>query len=193
MSGMANAASTMPGSVATFWSCSSERSERIASSSSASANSRAGTRMSGRALAGISHSVSSTRRGSDIEHHPREPAVLGGLEGEPVIGGSLDQVRRSARAAVDGHAQTVVPEPEVLETLRDEALGLAEDRKLGEPVGQQGGSVGARQLDGAREGVPLGVAREQLPHRLEALGEDRLLVRRDDFELELARVLHPAV
>ena len=49
---------TTPGSVATSWSCTSERSPRIASRSSRSANTRAGTRMSGRAPAGISHSAS---------------------------------------------------------------------------------------------------------------------------------------
>src|ERR671939_184203 len=74
MSGIAIAASTMPGSVATFWSCSSDLSVRIAASSSASANTRAGTRMSSRAVAGISQRVSSIRTGSDIEHDVPAPA-----------------------------------------------------------------------------------------------------------------------
>jgi len=56
-SGIASAASTIPGSVATFSSCSSERSRSIAASSSRSANTLAGTRMSARAVTGISQST----------------------------------------------------------------------------------------------------------------------------------------
>src|ERR671932_14721 len=96
MSGMAIAASTMPGSVATFWSWSSERSVRIASSSSSSANTRAGTRMSSRALAGISHRVSSIRTGSDIEHDVPAPAVAVTVQLEVVVGDRLDEVARLA-------------------------------------------------------------------------------------------------
>src|SRR5206468_12354833 len=111
MSGMARAASTTPGSVATFWSCSSERSVAIASSSSASANTRAGTRMSARAEAGISQRVSSIRRGSDIEDHGRGPAAaVGGLERQAVVGHGLDQVRRVGAPGVDLRPQAVLVE-----------------------------------------------------------------------------------
>src|SRR5919199_1178601 len=90
MSGIAYAASTIPGSVATFWSCSSEWSVRIAASSSSSANTRAGTRMSGRASAGISNSVSSILRGSDIEHHGCTPPSRALLERQAVPRRGLD-------------------------------------------------------------------------------------------------------
>ena len=65
MSGIASAASTIPGSMATFCSCSSDRSPRIASSSTSSANTRAGTRMPGHADAGISQSVGPRRCSTD--------------------------------------------------------------------------------------------------------------------------------
>src|SRR3954453_7198034 len=96
MSGIAIAASTMPGSVATFCSCSSERSVRIAASRSASANTRAGTRMSSRADAGISQRLSSIRTGSDIEHDVPAPAVAVTVQFEVVVGHGLDEVARLA-------------------------------------------------------------------------------------------------
>jgi hypothetical protein len=85
MSGIAIAASTMPGSVATFCSCSSERSARIAERISSSANTRAGTRMSSRVSAGSSYSVLSIRRGSDVEDDPRVPDVAVSFEPKPVM------------------------------------------------------------------------------------------------------------
>src|ERR671938_416515 len=100
MSGIAKAASTMPGSMATFWSCSSERSASIASSSSLSANTLAGTRIE--PVVGISQSVSSTCRSSDIEHHLRAPAVVCRLELEAMVGDRLHERPRIAEDAVDG-------------------------------------------------------------------------------------------
>src|ERR671934_250466 len=91
MSGIAIAASTIPGSVATFWSCSSDRSARSAARSSSSANTRAGTRMSARAVAGISYSVSSMGRGSDIEHDARLPHGTLLRESQPMIGRRLHE------------------------------------------------------------------------------------------------------
>src|SRR3954447_2198841 len=122
MSGMAIAASTIPGSVATFWSCSSERSVRIAASSSASAKTRAGTRMSARALAGISHSVSSIRTGSDIEHHVAAPAVAVAVKLEVVVRDRLDGVARLAGAPDDDGRHRVLADDEVARLIRHEAL-----------------------------------------------------------------------
>src|SRR2546421_10122524 len=85
MSGIASEKSTMPGSVAMFASCSSERSSLIASSSSASANSRAGTRIPEIAPRGISHRYSSRRfsGSSDIEHHHATVPATRGFELKP--------------------------------------------------------------------------------------------------------------
>src|SRR4051812_9910174 len=113
MSGIAIAASTIPGNVATFWSCSSDRSVRIAASRSSSAKTRAGTRMSGRAPAGISHSVSSIRTGSDIEHHVAAPAVAVAVQLEVVVRHGLDEVPRLARAPDDDRGDRVLADDEV--------------------------------------------------------------------------------
>src|SRR5689334_10484565 len=121
MSGIASAASTMPGSVATFWSCSSERSVRIASSSSASANTRAGTRMSARALAGISHRVSSMRSGagprSDIQHDVPAPAVAVTSKLEVVVGHGLDQMAGLVDPADDHARNGVLADDEVADVV----------------------------------------------------------------------------
>src|SRR3954447_835946 len=139
MSGIASAAETMPGSVATLQSCSRLSSPLTASSSSSSANSRAGTRMFARA--GISHATSPIRRRSDIEQHVRAPAVRRGLELEPVMGDGLDQVRGRAAAARDARSQRPAVELERRELAGHEALGLGEEDQLLQELGEQAGSV----------------------------------------------------
>src|SRR3954466_5169148 len=136
MSGIAIAASTMPGSVATFCSCSGDLSVRSAASSSASAKTRAGTRMSSRASAGISHSVSSMRTGSDIEHDVPAPAVAVPVELEVVVGDRLDEVARLARAPDDDGRHGILADDEVARLVGDQALGLGEQDELGEPPGE---------------------------------------------------------
>src|SRR5918911_3323620 len=126
MSGIAIAASTMPGRVATFWSWSSDLSVRIAASSSPSANTRAGTRMSSRASAGISQRVSSIRTGSDIEHDVPAPAVAVTVELEVVVGDRLDEVARLARPADDDGGHRVLADDEGARLVGGEPLGLRE-------------------------------------------------------------------
>src|SRR3954469_2019587 len=153
MSGIAIAASTIPGSVATFCSCSSERSVRIAASSSSSANTRAGTRMSGRASAGISQRVSSMRTGSDIEHDVPAPPVAVTVQVEVVIRDRLDEVARLARAAHDGRGHGVLADDEVARLVGDEALGLGEEDEPGEPLGEQRAPIGGLGLDRALDAL----------------------------------------
>src|SRR4051795_3671295 len=142
MSGIAIAASTMPGSVATFCSCSSDLSVRIAASRSASANTRAGTRMSSRAAARISHSVSSMRTGSDIEDDVPAPAVAVTVQLEVVVGDRLDEVARLARASDDDGRHRVLADDEVARLVGDQALGLGQEDELGEPPREQGAAAG---------------------------------------------------
>src|SRR3954471_21039169 len=195
MSGIAIAASTMPGSVATFCSCSSDLSVRIAASRSASANTRAGTRMSSRAVAGISHSVSSIRTGSDIEHDVPAPAVAVTVELEVVVRDRLDEMARLARAPDDDGGHGVLADDEVARLVGDQALGLGEEDELGEPLGEQGAAVRRlgldRQLDSrAGRGALL---LEQLAQRVHGLAEDRRLAAPVELELQLGGVLDPAM
>src|ERR1700758_5323964 len=113
MSGIASDASTTPGSVATLASCSSERSCSIAASSSASANTRAGTRMPGTVPIGSSHSSSSMRCASYIEDHAGNVPLIARLEQQPVVGNRLDQRRRLAEHAGDGGLEPVDAEVDV--------------------------------------------------------------------------------
>src|SRR4051812_45823105 len=159
MSGIAIAASTIPGSVATFCSCSRERSVMIAASRSASANTRAGTRMSSRAEAGISQSVSSIRTGSDIEHDVPAPAVAVPVQLEVVVGDRLDEVPRLARAADDDRGHGVLADDEVARLVGNESLGLGEEDELGEPLGEQRAAVGRLGLDRALDPLAGGGSR----------------------------------
>src|SRR6266571_4501550 len=137
MSGIAIAASTMPGSVATFCSCSSDRSMRIAARISSSAKMRAGTRMSSRASAKISYSVSSMRRGSDIEHDPCQPHVPLAYELQSVIRRRLDQRLERGEPADERRVQRARFEPQVVCTFRDEALRVREEDQLLQPLDEQ--------------------------------------------------------
>src|SRR5437763_4446888 len=145
---MASAASTIPGSVATLHSCSSELSPRIASTSSASAKTRAGRRMSERALAGTAQLKSSTRCRSDIEHHRGPPLPsLARFEREAVEGHGLDEVRRAATARDQPAAQARLAELEVARRRRDELVLLGQEDELLEPGGQQRGRVAGLDLE----------------------------------------------
>src|SRR3954465_3168591 len=196
MSGIAIAASTIPGSVATFCSCSSERSVRIAASRSASAKTRAGTRMSARALAGISQSVSSMRTGSDIEHDVPAPAVAVTVQLEVVVRHGLDEVTRLARAPDDDRGHRVPAAEGVACLVGDEALGLGEEDELGEPLGQQRAAIGRLGLDLALDALASRLSRvlpEQRAQREDGRAEDRRFAARVNLELQLGGVLDPAV
>src|SRR4051795_8003232 len=192
MSGIAIAASTIPGSVATFCSCSSDRSVRMAASRSASANTRAGTRMSSRAAAGISQSVSSTRTGSDIEHDVPAPAAAVAVQLEDVVGDRLDEVARLASAADDDGGHRVLADDQVARLVGHEPLGLGEEHELGEPLGEQGAAVGRLGLDLPLDALARRRARvllEQLAQREHRLAEDGGLAPRVQLELQLGGVL----
>src|SRR5437867_12709459 len=117
MSGMASAASTTPGRVATFWSCSRDVSFAIASSNSLSANTRAGTRMSSRWAAAISQTTSPTRRRSDVENDPGSEAIGLLAELETMVGDGFHQRHRPPAAAAHDGPQRLVAEDELVETL----------------------------------------------------------------------------
>src|SRR5215471_11253065 len=123
MSGIAIAAPTTPGSVATFSSCSSEWSPPISSRISASAKIRAGTRMSSREELGISHVVSSIRCRSDIENDEPAPDPVLRSEAKTVERHGLDERSRLADVTAERCADLGARERE-LRSLGDESLGL---------------------------------------------------------------------
>src|SRR6059036_3606296 len=154
MSGIAIAAPTTPGSVETFCSCSSERSPEISARISSSAKIRAGTRMSARDDAGISHMVSSMRIGwrSDIEHDPAAPG--------PVLRAEAKPVQRNAFHERPGLSSTGVQEPaergareRQVGALGNEPLGLGEEHELVEPGREEGGEVGRLDRDPTLDGL----------------------------------------
>src|SRR5919197_1584016 len=188
MSGIASAASTIPGSVATFCSCSSERSRTIAAGSSSSANTRAGTRMSGRASAGISYSVSSMRRGSDIEHDPSVPHAVLACELQAVI-----------RRRLDERVDTTTPpderrcEPQPLCALRHEALRVGEEDQLLEPGDEERAAVIGRDAHLVPHFIATGIERDELAEGSDGLLEDALFALRVDRELDVRRMAPPLI
>src|SRR6266545_887311 len=149
MSGIAIAASTMPGSVATFWSCSSERSRRIAARISSSAKIRAGTRMSARASAEISYRVSSIRRGSellDIEHDARLPHAVPFAKLELVIGRGLHDRLDLGHASLECGAEPALGELDAC-LIGDERVGVREVDELVEKAEEKAREVAALHGD----------------------------------------------
>src|SRR5579884_384883 len=191
-SGIASAASTTPGSVATFCTCSSEPSRAIASKSCSSANTRAGTRMSGRDSAGISQVVSSSRIASDIQHHARAPPGAVGLEQRPVQGDGLDEMRRIAGMPVQRRRELARAQVERRRPLGNERLRLGEERELVQPADEQRRAIGTGDTDAERCRLLQAVA-DELGERSQRLEEHGCLRRSFDLELELGRVLDPAV
>src|SRR2546423_2227239 len=194
MSGIAMAASTIPGSVATLTSCSRERSCSMAANSSASANTRAGTRMPGRAPTGISHSSSPMRSGarSDIEDHGRAVPGIAGLEGQPVIGHGLDERWRLAQPAANDAPELPLRQLERLQRQGLEAFRLREEGQLLEPADQEGWPVGGGHPDRAPL-VPVPLHAQQLCQSGKRVREDLALAVGPYFELHLGRVIDPAI
>src|SRR5215203_4498677 len=188
---MASAASTMPGRVATFCTCSSERSLSIAARSSRSAKIRAGTRMSARALAGISQTISSTWTRSDIEHQPREPAFSVLPQLETVVGDRLDEVRGLVGPSRDRRAQILLAELECRYPFGHEVVRLGEEDELAEPVGEECRGVGSSHGHAVLGRLPTRVAADELRERRERFCEDRLLRRCGDLELQFGGVIDP--
>src|SRR5688572_24344913 len=175
MSGIASAASTIPGSVATFWSCSSERSCSIAASSSSSAKTRAGTRMSPRDSAGISQSVSSIRLRSDIEHHLRPPDTAVAGKFKAMVRHCFHEVGGTTAVAGDDCPKTRAVEVEPFQALRDEVFGLREEDELIEPRGEERRVVLPLGRDLVLYALTSVVPRDELGEGCERLGEDSVV------------------
>src|SRR5215211_2150908 len=186
---MARAKPMIPGTVAMFASCSSERSASIAAKSSRSAKRRAGTRMSCREATGISHSVSSIRRSSDIEHRPCPDPAFFRAELELVVRDGLHEMRRSAPEALYGGVQTVARQLERGDRLGHEILGFCQDDQFVEPVGQERCPLRRAKRDLMTGGIPARGLVEELGERGESCGEELGLLGGLERELELPGVL----
>src|SRR5581483_10417011 len=195
MSGIASAASTIPGSVATFSSCSSEPSSASLATSSGSAKTRAGTRMSGLVAAGISHSVSSRRTSSDVEDDAPMPDPSFVPEFEVTESDRLHELTRPTATADDRRAQAAALKLERREPPRHEPLHLGEEDELVQPVGEQESAIVGLKLDLALDEVAVAalLLGHELGERLERRCEDSRLVRGLDLDLDLAAVLREPV
>src|SRR5919109_659936 len=162
----------------------------MVSRSSSSAKRRAGTRMSERVSAGISHSVSSIRRSSDIEHQPCFPARRRGAEDEPMVGHRLHE--RAWHALVTGDACALAAEIKLVERFGDETGSVGKEDDLLQQLHELGRTVVSAELDFPRLAVRCFIS-EQLREGRNRFGEDFLLTRAFDRELELGGVLDPAV
>src|SRR5688572_29435294 len=107
--------------------------------SAASAKTRAGTRMSGRASTGISQSVSSTRRSprtaitfasSYVEDHVRAPCAARLLEAQVMVGDRLDEGGGTSVPADQLRLESPHAKVHVIESERNEVLGLGEEQRL---------------------------------------------------------------
>jgi hypothetical protein len=149
--------------------------------------------MFGRADAGISQSTSLIFMSSDIEHHPCAPAHgIVTPELESVQGDRLDELPGLSPMTFDSRAEPTLADLERGDPLRYELLGLAEVDEFAQPLDQQQGRLLRSQLDLARQPRAAAVA-DQLRDGRERIAEDRRFRRSLELELELGRVLDPAI
>src|SRR5687768_14556304 len=106
--------------------------------------------MSARASAGISQSVSSTRRSpvvafmavpSHVEDEVRAPAMSASLEAEVVVRDGLHERLRPAEPGFECRFETPGVEIDLRQPDRDQAFGLRMEERLGEALGEQGRQV----------------------------------------------------
>ena len=148
--------------------------------------------MSCREATGISHSVSSIRRSSDIEHRPCPDPAFFRAELELVVRDGLHEMRRSAPEALYGGVQTVARQLERGDRLGHEILGFCQDDQFVEPVGQERCPLRRAKRDLMTGGIPARGLVEELGERGESCGEELGLLGALERELELRGVLDPS-
>src|SRR5947209_6971868 len=190
MSGIASAAPVMPGSAATFCNWSSERSAAICPISSRSANTRAGTRMSARASAPSSHTTPSMGRNprtatSDIEHHRGAVTTTRGLNSQPMVGDTLDQMSWAPATEAHRRHKAAIGQVEPTRLLGHQIFGLREIHELIEPARQQRRAVTGIHCDLAPDLLVPTAAREQLSHGMQRVTEDPFLRAGLDLHFQL--------
>jgi RNA polymerase sigma-B factor len=111
-----------------------------------------------------------------------------------MVSDCLDEVGRAPAPAPDSRAQLSIPQLEAFEAVGHEALRLAEKEELGQVIGEEGGAIGAAELElmGDLAEIAISIV-QQLVHGGQGMLEDFRLVARPDLELELACMVYPAV
>src|SRR5215212_558137 len=193
MSGIAMAAPTTPGSVATFSSCSRDRSSRTASRIPALAKMRAGTRISDRAEAGISQSTSSSCLSGplDIEDDRSAPSARLLGEREPVVGRGLDERARPAPSAHQAGDELRLADSHDPKLARYDVLRLGPEDDVVERFDEQSRLVGRGDVQVTLLERAQWTRGEELAQAGHHLAKDVLNAVRLDPQLDLGRVIHP--
>jgi hypothetical protein len=110
-----------------------------------------------------------------------------------VQGHGLDERRRVAPAAVHDRAEPAALEAELARVVGHEAVGIGEVDELVQPVREQDSAILAGEVDLTPLGGRAPRGADQLHEGGERVREDAFLRRGLDPELELARVINPAV
>src|SRR5712691_9302057 len=134
--------------------------------SSSSAKTRSGTRISARASAGISYSVSSIRRGSNVEDHPRFPRAISFAELEIMVRRRFHD-RPDFRPATPELGAELGAGKLHLRLVGYETVGVGEVDQLLEQRDEQRRVVAAGELDRPRRGL---AARIELDVAAECVG-----------------------
>ena len=109
----------------------------MAASSSASANTRAGTRMPATVPTGNSHSWSSMRSASDIEDHARGVPVARSGERQPVVGDGLDQGRWLVEETGHGGLDSMGARSRSSSCVATKTLRFGQEGEFLDPAGEQ--------------------------------------------------------
>src|SRR5687768_16124456 len=167
MSGIAMAAPTIPGRVATSATCSTARSSTALLNRLSEAKTRPGTRMPSTYPCGISHRKSSSRRklplvafiwflaraASDVEENSCEPSLVVLFDAQLVIGDCLDlyalRVDSCKRPHGDGAPRGVWRNGLELHSSDRYPSGVLDVEHLRQPVHEHSGQI--RGLDGDRD------------------------------------------
>jgi hypothetical protein len=110
-----------------------------------------------------------------------------------VVGDRLDQRRRLAEHTGHGGVESTGLQIEIEHVRGHEPLGLGQERELLDPRREQRGPVGRVDRDGASLKAGALLDAEQLGQRPHRLLEHLTLAGGLDLELDLGRVIHPAI
>jgi hypothetical protein len=134
------------------------------------------------------------RRASDIENQPCAPAGFPFVfVFETVQANCLDEWPRVAAAAAHGCVQSPAVQLELAQAAGHEPVHVGEVDQFVQPVGQQKAAIVSLELDLALLRIRATLVVDELDEGGERVCEQPFLGRSVDPELELGRVLDPAI